>query len=523
VAPQHPTDEELHSFWISAAARPERTALVTPDEREVTAGELLAGCHQLANGLRARGLGRSDTVVLALPNGPEFFEAYLAAMQVGWYITPLNTHLTPTEMAHVLSDSGAGVLIAHERFAGQAAAAVKEAGLDPGVCLGVGSVPGFGDYEAFKAQQSDARPDERCAGQMLQYTSGTTGRPKGVRRDVIEMDPDQQAHLYGMQLRKFDITPGGDGVHLCCSPMYHLAPLAYAYFALHYEHTVVVMDGWTPEKTLELIERYRVTTTQMVPTQFHRLLQLPDEVRATADVSSLRQVLHAGAACPVHVKQRMLDWWGPVLYEYYGASEGGGTLVKPKEWLERPGTVGRPWEGADVRIYDDEGNQLGPNEIGNVYLKLMGEFEYGGDPEKTRAARIGDYFTAGDVGYLDDEGWLFLRDRKIDMIISGGVNIYPAEVEAALLEHPAVGDVAVFGIPDPDWGESVKAVVEPAPGQLAGEQLERSLQAHCEDRLAKYKRPRSIDFVEALPRDPNGKLYKRKLRDPYWEGQERNI
>jgi long-chain acyl-CoA synthetase len=219
----------------------------------------------------------------------------------------------------------------------------------------------------------------------------------------------------------------------------------------------------------------------------------------------------------------MLEWWGPVIYEYYGASEGGGTLVKPREWLERPGTVGRAWEGAEVRIHDDAGTQLGPGEVGNVYLKLMGDFEYGGDPEKTRSARIGNFFTAGDVGWLDADGYLFLSDRKIDMIISGGVNIYPAEIEGALLRHPAVGDAAVFGIPDPDWGEQVKAVVEPAPGQLAGPKLHDDLMTHCRESLASYKCPRSIDFVAALPRDPNGKLYKRKLRDPYWAGRERKI
>jgi long-chain acyl-CoA synthetase len=518
------TDTQLNSFWLSAAQQPDRVALVTPDALEVRAGDLLRASNQLTNGLQAQGLGRGATVVLALPNGPEFFEAYLAAMQVGWYITPLNTHLTPSEMAYVLRDSGAAALIAHEGFGEQAAAAAEEAGLDSAGCLSVGEIPGFSDYAAFKAGQPTQRPEDRCAGQMLQYTSGTTGRPKGVRRAMSEIDPDQMAHMYGHQLAKFDITPGGDAVHLCCSPMYHLAPLSYAYFALHYGHKVVLMDSWSPERTLELIERYRVTWCQMVPTQFHRLLQLPDDVKQRANTSSLRQVLHAGAPCPVEVKQRMLEWWGPVIYEYYGASEGGGTLVKPREWLERPGTVGRPWgDGADVRIYDDDGKRLGPNEVGNVYLKLLNDFEYGGDPEKTRAGRIEDYFTAGDVGYLDEDGWLFLRDRKIDMIISGGVNIYPAEVEATLLEHPGVGDVAVFGIPDPDWGEQVKAVVEPSPGHDPGEELAASLLAHCEQRLAKYKRPRSIDFVDALPRDPNGKLYKRKLRAPYWEGRERRI
>jgi long-chain acyl-CoA synthetase len=233
--------------------------------------------------------------------------------------------------------------------------------------------------------------------------------------------------------------------------------------------------------------------------------------------------MHAAAPCPVDLKRRMLDWWGPVVYEYYGATEGGGTLVRPEEWLARPGTVGRPWPGADVVILDDAGDECAPGEVGTVYLKLMMDFEYKDDPEKTAASRRGDYFTVGDVGTLDEDGWLFLRDRRIDMIISGGVNVYPAEVEAVLLSHPEVADVAVFGVPHAEWGEEVKAAVEPAPGVRGDAELARALLDHCAAQLARYKCPRSVDFHAALPRDPNGKLYKRRLRDPYWEGHERRI
>jgi len=250
---------------------------------------------------------------------------------------------------------------------------------------------------------------------------------------------------------------------------------------------------------------------------------LPESVRATYDMSSLRNVMHAAAPCPIDVKRRMFDWWGHVIYEYYGATEGGGTVAKPADWLKFPGTVGKPWEGADVRIYDDDGRVLTAGEIGTVYMKLMGDFAYKGDEEKTRGNRRGDFFTVGDIGYLNEAGFLFLCDRKIDMIISGGVNIYPAEVEAALFNHPAVGDAAVFGVPDDEWGESVKAVVEPAPGFEAGPTLAEAILEYCQEQLAKYKCPRSIDFTDAMPRDPNGKLYKRKLRDPYWEGRERSI
>jgi long-chain acyl-CoA synthetase len=284
------------------------------------------------------------------------------------------------------------------------------------------------------------------------------------------------------------------------------------------------MERFDAEGALRLVERHRVTTTHMVPTQFHRLLLLPEEVRRRYDTSSLRHVLHAAAPCPVDVKRRMLEWWGPVIYEYYGATEGGGTLVGPEEWLARPGTVGRAWGGgAEVRILDDEGKELPPGEIGTVYLKVLQDFRYEGDPEKTRASRRGDFFTVGDVGYLDADGYLFLCDRKIDMIISGGVNVYPAEVEAALFAHPKVGDAAVFGIPDPEWGERVLAVIEPAPGVAPGPELAAELLDFCRSRLAHYKCPRSVEFSAALPRDPNGKLYKRRLRDPYWEGRERRI
>jgi long-chain acyl-CoA synthetase len=513
----------VNSFWLVAAADPSHAALVTPEGERVSAGALLAACNQVVHGLRARGLGEGGTVAVLLPNGTEMLAVYLAAMQAGWYITPLNTHLTPAEMAYVLGDARVEAFVAHARFADKATEAARQAGLAASRCFGVGAIPGFADYAALKADQPGTRPETRRGGQLLQYTSGTTGRPKGVRRKLEPIDPDVQAHAYSQQLARFDIQPGGDGVHLCGSPMYHLAALSYAFFSLHFGHTVVLMDKWTPEGCLELIQRHRVTTTQMVPTQFHRLLQLPMEIRARCDCSSLRQVLHAAAPCPVDVKRRMLEWWGPVIYEYYGASEGGGTLVKPREWLEHPGTVGRAWEGAEVRIYDDAGKQLGPGEVGNVYMKLMGDFEYGGDPEKTRGARIGNFFTPGDVGWLDADGYLFLSDRKIDMIISGGVNVYPAEIEGVLLRHPAVGDAAVFGIPDPDWGEQVKAVIEPAAGHRAGPELQEQLMAHCRESLAGYKCPRSIDFATALPRDPNGKLYKRKLRDPYWEGHARKI
>jgi len=337
------------------------------------------------------------------------------------------------------------------------------------------------------------------------------------------MDPDVMIGYLVANLTRYDIEPAHNNVHLCTSPMYHMAPLAFGYFSIHLEHKVVLMEKWDPEEALRLIEKHKVTTTHMVPTQFHRLLQLPENIKNRYDVSSLSNVMHAAAPCPVDTKQQLMKWWGEVVYEYYGATEGGGAIAKPKDWLRYPGTVGKAWEGAELRIYDDAGKQLGTNQIGTVYMKLQQDFSYKGDDKKTRENRIDNFFTVGDVGYLNEEGFLFLCDRKIDMIISGGVNIYPAEIEAVLFTHPDVGDVAVFGIPNPEWGEEVKAVVEPVPGISASPALAEALMTYCGERLAKYKVPRSIDFVEKMPRDPNGKLYKRKLREPYWEGKSRAI
>jgi long-chain acyl-CoA synthetase len=511
------------AFWPAAEREPERLALVEPDGRAWSAGALAARCHQVVHGLRARGLAHGDAVAVLLPNGEPLVATLLAVMQAGWHWVPINTSLTADEAAWILADSGARAFVAHERYGEVAAAAADAAGVPAPARIAVGAIPGFGSFEALLAGQPESRPGDRLAGQFMQYTSGTTGRPKAVERATPALDPDRMAELLAPNLGRYDLAPGGDHVHLVTSPMYHMAPLSFGYFSLHFAHPVVLMDRFDPEAALALIERHRVTTTHMVPTQLHRLMLLPEATRRRYDVSSLRRVMHAAAPCPPELKRRLLEWWGPIVIEYYGASEGGGTIVRSDEWLARPGTVGRPWPGAGVRVLDDEGKDVPPGQVGTVYLKLTMDFAYKGDPEKTRASRRGEWFTVGDMGWLDDEGWLFLSDRKIDMIITGGVNVYPAEVEAALLAHPAVGDAAVFGVPDEEWGEGVKAVVEPAPGRAADDALRAELLAHCHARLAGYKCPRTLDFTAALPRDPNGKLYKRKLRDPYWAGRERRI
>jgi len=511
-------------FWNLARENPDALALVDVDGRAIRAGELLAASNRLVHGLRALGLRHGDVVATVLPNGAEMIELVLAAAQAGWYVVPINHHLTAPEIAYILGDSGARAFVAHARYAEACCGAAEELGFPAEARFAVGALPGFRPYRELSAGQPDTTPSDRAAGTVMNYTSGTTGRPKGVRRPLPPLDPDTLATLFTGFLAMFGIQPRAENVHLVGSPLYHTAVLVFASSSMHYGHTLVLMDRWTPEDALRLIERHRVTTSHMVPTQLHRLLALPPEVRARYDVSSLRHMVHAAAPCPVDVKRRILDWWGPVLYEYYAATEGGGTLVRPEEWLAHPGTVGRAWPGSEIRVLDDEGKECPPGTPGTVYMKLgAANFEYHKDEEKTRKSRRGEFFTVGDVGYLDAEGWLYLCDRKSDMIISGGVNIYPAEIESVLLTHPRVADAAVFGVPNADWGEEVKAVIEPAPGAEAGPALAAEILEFCRDKLAKYKTPRTIDFLASLPRDPNGKLYKRKLRDPYWQGRERAI
>ncbi|HEY2773370.1 MAG TPA: acyl-CoA synthetase [Candidatus Binatia bacterium] len=513
-----------YGFWKLASENPGRIALVTPEGGTVTAGELAAQSNRLVHAMRALGVARGDAIAAMFPNGREMIELYLAAFQSGIYLTPINQHLTAAEVGYILKDCGAKVFFTHERYGAAARTAADEAGLDASRRVASGYVAGFVPYSDFTAAAADTAPEGRSAGQVMNYTSGTTGRPKGVRRRLLDFDPDIVGSMFAMFLAMFGIEPLGENVHLVGSPLYHTAVLMFTASSLHYGHTVVVMDKWTPESALEVMQRWRVTTSHMVPTQFHRLLALPEDVKARFDPSSLRHMIHAAAPCPVDVKKRMLQWWGPVVYEYYAASEGGGTLVTPNEWIKKPGTVGRAWAGSEIRILDDDGKACATGSPGTVYMALgTADFEYHGDKDKTAANRRDGFFTVGDIGYLDEDGYLFLCDRKIDMIIAGGVNIYPTEIENVLLTHPKVGDAAVFGIPHEDWGEEVKAAIEPAAGIAAGDALAEELAAFCRQSLAKYKCPRSFDFVSEMPRDPNGKLFKRKLRDPYWKDRDRAI
>ncbi|HEX2577019.1 MAG TPA: acyl-CoA synthetase [Aquihabitans sp.] len=511
------TEAPTLGFWKLAQEQPDRLAVVAPDGREVTYGELLAWSNRLVHGLRARGVPHGGGVALVMPNGLEVIALYFAALQAGWYLTPINHHLVGPEIAFIVDDAEADVFIGHERFADACAAAAAESHLGPDRCFAVGDVAGFGPFADLAEGHPDTMPADRDGGQAMHYTSGTTGKPKGVRRNLSGADPDVAAPMSQFFLAMFGLRPYDGNVHLCGSPLYHTAVLAFVGASLHIGHTVVLMDRWTPESMLELIDRHRVTSSHMVPTQFHRLLALPDDVKARYDVSSTRSMVHAAAPCPVEIKQRMLEWWGPSIWEYYAATEGGGTVVSPEQWLAKPGTVGLPWPSSEIRILDDEDQEVPPNVPGTVFMKLAAaDFEYFKDKGKTEANRRAGFFTVGDIGYLDEDGYLFLNDRKSDMIISGGVNIYPAEIEGAFLTHPKVADAAVFGIPHPDWGEEIKAVIEAAPGVEPGDALTDELLAHCAERLARFKLPKSIDYTTEMPRDPNGKLYKRKLRDPYW-------
>jgi long-chain acyl-CoA synthetase len=509
-------------LWAIAASSPDRTAVIEPDGRAVSYAELAGEADRYGRGLQALGLTAGDAVAALLPNSATALAIYFAAIETGLYVVPINWHQVAAEIAHILADSGARAFVAHERFAEVAVSAADLAGIKPRFAVGL--VPGFEPLSALGDDGSSDRPYPRTHGAPMLYTSGTSGRPKGVRRPLTGVDPDDAAVMATWFFSLFDIAPYDDHVHLCGSPLYHTAVLNFAAISIQLGHPVVLMDRWDPQESLALIEAHRVTHTHAVPTQFRRLLALPAEVRGRYDTGSLRAVIHSAAPCPPEVKRQMIEWLGPVIVEYYAATEGGGTMISSQEWLRKPGSVGLPWRGSQIAVLDRAKHAVAAGQQGLIYLRMgTSSFSYYKDEEKTQAALAGDMFTVGDIGYLDSDGYLFLCDRSSDMIISGGVNIYPAEIESELSCHPAVADVAVFGIPHDDWGEEIKAVVEPAPGAEAGPALTGELLAFLAGRVAKFKLPRTIDYVDQLPRDPNGKLYKRKLRDPYWAGRERVI
>ncbi len=516
---------DVIGFWQIAVSDPGHVAVVDPEHNEVTYGELAALTNQIVHGLRALGLSAGDQVTTVLPNRIEQLAVCLACFQGGFYVTTVNWHLVGPEIAYIVNDSETKAFIVDERFSAEAGRVLPETSIPAANRFALGTVPGFRPFAELIDGQPSTRPGDLTTGSYMFYTSGTTGRPKGVRRPLTGVHPDESGGASGGLFMLFGMMPHDDNVHITQAPLYHTAVNNWATTSLHLGHTVVLMDRWTPEGALERIDRYRVTQSHMVPTMFHRLLALPDEVKARYDVSSLRRMIHAAAPCPVETKQRMIDWWGDSIWEYYAATEGGGTIVSPKDWLRYPGTVGVAWPNSEVIVVDDDGNECPPGISGTIYMRMGGNaFEYYKDEEKTKKSRLGEgFWTVGDVGYFNDDGYLFLNDRSNDMIIVGGVNIYPAEIEGQLHQHPAVADVAVFGIPNEDVGEEVKAVIELRPGHEPTDETTADIVAFLRDRIAKQKLPRTIDYTTEMPRDPNGKLYKRKLRDPYWEGRTRSI
>ncbi len=514
-------------FWSVAAADPDRPAVIDGNGTVTTFGEMHEVSDAVARGLRDLGLRRGDGLAVVMPNVTNWFVAHLAGMRVGLYVVPVNTHLAAPEVAHIVADSDARALIVHASTAELCRPAIREASLDPRMCFAdpdATDLPPLSEL-VTRGRAAPHLPPALGAGTTMMYTSGTTGRPKGVRRPLPEEEADvvlgRTAHVY---CTGFGIEPG-PGVHLVCGPLYHAGPSSSATSSLHAGNTIVLMDRWEPEACLALVQEHRVTSTQMVPTMFHRLLALPADVRARYDVSSVTSVMHTGAPCPVPVKTRFMEWFGPVVYETYGGTESVATIATPRRWLQKPGTVGRAIHGVTVHVVGEDDVECGPGETGTIYIENRNApvAEYFKDPEKTTRMRRGDWVTLGDVGLLDEDGYLFLKDRSVDMIISAGVNIYPAEVESALLECPLVGDAAVIGVPDEDRGESVLAIVELAEGVEPGDATTAAILEHCAGRVARFKMPRRIDVVEHLPRLPSGKLQKRVLRAPYWEGHDRSI
>jgi long-chain acyl-CoA synthetase len=492
-----------------AARRPEATAIVVHETGERVSWRALdSGSRRCAHLLLAAGLRTGDVVAVFMENHARYLEILWAARRIGLYYTTISTHLKPAEVDYILRDSGAKALFTSAAMAGSAGA-LDVSGLSLRLMLG-GASQGFDDYDAALARvDADAALPEAPEGTDFLYSSGTTGRPKGIRRPIAQMAAHdlQRGDLWW---KRFD----EESVYLSTAPMYHAAPVRWNMNVLRAGGTCVLMSRFEPERALEAIERHRVTHAQWVPTMFIRLLRLPEAVKKRYDLGSMRVAIHAAAPCPVEVKRAMIDWWGPILVEYYSGTEAvGRTSIESREWLAHPGSVGRPELGR-VHVVGDDGRELPPGAVGTVYFSGVPPFEYHNDPERTREAYDArGWATIGDMGYLDADGYLYLTDRRSHMIITGGVNVYPQETENVLATHPKVADVAVIGVPDAEYGEQVRAVVVPVDASDAGEALGAELIAYCRARISPIKCPRGVDFVDALPRTDTGKLLKRLLRD----------
>ncbi len=502
--------------------------------RQIEVSTVAERAARAATGLESEcGVSPGDAIALFMRNDFPYFEVTAAANLLGAYAVPINWHYTAEEAGYILENSGAKAVVVHADLLGNIEAGIPDSvsvfvvetppevaaayGVKPAL---MGLQPGHRSWDDWLAGFAPMTPRNVAAPGSMIYTSGTTGRPKGVRRTPAS--PEQMALLYETINRAFGLRPGGRTV--IPAPLYHSAPNAYALLTLAHEMAeVVLMPRFDPEALLQVIEAHKITHLQTVPTMFVRLLKLPEEVRKRYDVSSLEFVVHAAAPCPDHVKRAMIEWWGPVVHEYYGATEVGSVVFcTAEEWLAHPGSVGRAMPGVELRVLNDEGEDQPIGVPGEVFCRLLKgtDFTYHGDDAKRRRAERHGLISVGDIGYLDADGFLYLCDRANDMVISGGVNIYPAEIESCLIGHPAIADCAVFGIPDEDFGEALCACIQIAPGANLDEEAVR---AHVRANLASYKVPKIVQFLDDLPREDSGKIFKRKLREPFWEGQDRRI
>lgn len=514
----------MHPFKFDESNRDKPAYIMAGSGEIVTFRQLNERSNQLAHAFRANGLNPGDTCAIFAENSPRYFEVCWAARRSGLYFVCVSSRLTAPEVAYILKDSGAKLLISSASLGEISRDAAEEVGLNK--CWSIdGTIDG---YEALETVR-DRYPTEPIADQMLGtdmlYSSGTTGRPKGLRAPFIPNVPVDEPNQL-IAIVKALAGADDNSIYLSPAPLYHAAPLRFCMSYTMFGATLVIMEKFHPEKYLETVEKYKVTQTQLVPTMLVRMLKLPEEVRSRYDLSSLKAAIHAAAPCPIPIKEQMIDWWGPIILEYYAGSEGNGlTWITSQDWMTHKGSVGRPVFG-QLHICDDSGNELPPNEEGLIYFGGTVPPIYHNDEEKTLGAQHSknkDWSTLGDVGKVDEDGFLYLTDRKAFMIISGGVNVYPQETENILITHPKVADCAVIGVPDEDLGEAVKAVVQPMDGIEPSDVLAQELMKFCSANLSKIKCPKSVDFDLELPRHPTGKLYKRLVRDRYWGNKDSRI
>ena len=515
----------LHPYF-HAQSRPEQPAIIMAGTGEVTTfGQLDERSNQVAQLLRSHGLQRGDHMAFLFDNHPQFFNVVWGAARAGIYFTPISYYLQPEEIEYIVNNCNAKIVVVAKKFADKVTPILDRLSGVKAFYMVDGTVPGFQSWEQATGAMPTVPVADQSEGREMLYSSGTTGRPKGIKFPLSDGGLGEPAEIIrSVGFAQF-MGVNHETVSLSTSPLYHSAPLGFVMGAHRLGSTVVIMEKFDEEKTLQLIEKYKVGYSQWVPTMFVRLLKLPEAIRQKYDVSSMKIAMHGAAPCPKESKQKMMDWWGPVLWEFYSGSERNGIfMISPQDWLAHPGSVGKCMD-AQVHIVDDEtGEEVPAGNIGTVYCSKGTPFDYHGDPGKKQSITINDgWTTIGDVGYLDAEGYLYLTDRKSYMIITGGVNVYPQETEDCLVTHPKVFDVAVFGVPHPEMGEEVKAVVQPVSWADAGPALEKELIEYCRSRISPIKCPRSIDFEQDLPREDTGKLKKRLLKDRYWaEGKTIN-